>query len=120
MRLSARQRHVRTFIVNSEPAVLPHLHRLCVNRPDLDFVAGVIGRAEVFDLPPIILLYFSYSKFSPSLLAASVHETPTHTILPGGRTVSELVIAAVSSTTSSRRLANTSDAVANTAKFGRT
>src|SRR5688572_13875456 len=50
MRLSARPRHVRTLIVNGEPAVRAQLHRLCVGRPDLDVVAEATSGAQAIDV----------------------------------------------------------------------
>jgi len=50
MRLSARQRHVRTLIVNGDPAVRAELHRLCVGRPDLDIVGEPTSGAQAIDV----------------------------------------------------------------------
>ena len=50
MRLAARQRHVRTLIVNGESDVRAQLHRLCVGRPDLDVVAEVTNGAQAIDV----------------------------------------------------------------------
>jgi two-component system LytT family response regulator len=41
---------VRTLIVNGEPAVRAQLHRLCVNRPDLDVVAEATSGAQAIDV----------------------------------------------------------------------
>jgi two-component system LytT family response regulator len=50
MRLSARPRHVRTLIVYGEPAVRAQLHRLCVDRPDLDVVGEATSGAQAIDV----------------------------------------------------------------------
>jgi two-component system, LytTR family, response regulator len=50
MRLAARQRHVRTLIVNGEPGVRAQLHRLCVGRADLHVVAEVTNGAQAIDV----------------------------------------------------------------------
>jgi two-component system LytT family response regulator len=47
---SARSRHVRTLIVNGEPAVRAHLHRLCECRPDLDVIAEAASGAQAIDV----------------------------------------------------------------------
>jgi hypothetical protein len=81
--------------------------------PTTRSVAAKIPRTRVrlsellvtaINLRPLILLenissYFSYSKLSGLLSAASVHDTPTNTIRPGCRTVSELIIVGEFSTT---------------------
>src|SRR3954469_7291569 len=50
MRLSARPRHVRTLIVNGDPAVRAQLHRLCVDRPDLDVIGEATSGAQAIDV----------------------------------------------------------------------
>jgi two-component system LytT family response regulator len=41
---------VRTLIVNGEAAVRAHLHRMCVDRPDLDVVAEAASGAQAIDV----------------------------------------------------------------------
>ncbi len=50
MQLSARSRHVRTLIVNGEPAVRAQLHRLCASRPDLAVIAEATSGAQAIDV----------------------------------------------------------------------
>jgi two-component system, LytTR family, response regulator len=50
VRLSARPRHVRTLIVNGDASVRAQLHRLCVDRPDLDVVAEATSGAQAIDV----------------------------------------------------------------------
>jgi DNA-binding LytR/AlgR family response regulator len=41
---------VRTLIVNGESAIRSQLHRLCIDRPDLDVVAEVTSGAQAIDV----------------------------------------------------------------------
>lgn len=92
MRLPARQRHVRTLIVNGEPDVRAQLHRLCVGRPDLDVVAEVTSGAEAIDVihdtdAHLLLLDARLPDMSgPDVLRALNPETTPSTILVSSRT----------------------------------
>lgn len=48
--LSARSTPVRTLIVNGEPGMRAHLHRLCANRPDLEVIAEAASGLQAKNL----------------------------------------------------------------------
>lgn len=48
--LSARSTPVRTLIVNGEPGMRAHLHRLCANRPDLEVIAEAASGLQARNL----------------------------------------------------------------------
>jgi two-component system, LytTR family, response regulator len=48
--LSSRSTPVRTLIVNGEPGMRAHLHRLCANRPDLEVIAAASSGLQAKNL----------------------------------------------------------------------
>ena len=47
--MSATSRPVQTVIVNGEPGMRAHLHRLCANRPDLKVIAEASSGLQAID-----------------------------------------------------------------------
>ena len=91
MGLSARPKHVRTLIVNSEAAVRAQLHRLCVERADLDVIAEATSGAQAIDLiqgsdADLLLLDAKLPDMSGfELLRSLVRDTAPATIMVSTR-----------------------------------
>ena len=91
MHLSARPRNVRTLIVNGEPAVRAHLHRLCEDRPDLSVIAEATSGAQAIDViqdrdTDLLLLDARLPDMSGfDLLRSLVPEAAPATIMVSGR-----------------------------------